>query len=117
MITKTELASRALKKLSVYQANETLSDTDQALVFDSYDSIYEELSEDGFVAWPNTGSNVEEIPERFVRPLVDVLAFDLAPYFGKALEQRAALAEAAARKIRHLTTNRWVPQVTPTEFT
>lgn len=116
MISKVDLIKRALQKLAVLGPNETLSPADQKTAVDAFDAIYDELSEDGHVAWPNTGDTVKEIPLKFVRPLVDMLAFDLAPYFGKSIDRRAALADAGRRKIVALTANDYVPQATPTEF-
>lgn len=100
----------------MYGPNEALSPADQTTAVDAYNAIYDELSDDGFVAWPNTGDTVEEIPDKFARALTDVLAFDLAPYFGKPIDRRAALADAGKRRIVAMTTNDHVPQTIPTEF-
>lgn len=68
------------------------------------------------MTWPNTGDTAKEIPDKYLRLLADMLALELGPYFGKPIDRLAPLADAARRKLQHLTTNRWTPQTTPTEF-
>lgn len=122
-ITKADLVKRALERLAVIQPNESLEPNHQATAVSAYDSIYDELSDSGDVTWPNTGDNTEEIPQKFVRPLRDMLAADLAPHFGKSepvtLDDRGeqtSIRVAGLRRIRAMTTNDWVPQTVPGHY-
>lgn len=122
-ITKADLAKRALERLSVLQPNESLSAADQQTVTDAYDAIYDELSDDGDVTWPNTGDNTAEIPQKFVRPLRDMLAADIASHFGKSepvtvddRNEQTSIRVAGLRRIRAMTTNDWVPQTVPGHY-
>lgn len=77
MATKAEVRNKALRKIGVLEAGKT-ADTDDATDVDAtYDEIYAYLAQDKAVTWDSD----EEVPNNAVRPMVAILAAEIADDF------------------------------------
>lgn len=76
-MTKAELATAVLKRLSVIGAGEEAEADDQAVVEEAIDSIYPQLRKLGLAPYA-----VSSIDEWAQRPLIKIVAADIGPEFG-----------------------------------
>ncbi len=81
--TKQQLATDVLRLgLGVIDALSDPSAEDSALVESAYDTKRSELIDKGLAYWPNTGRDVDEIPDAIFGALVDIMSEDVASAFG-----------------------------------
>lgn len=85
--TLADLAKRALVDLRALRIDASPSAEQQASSDEAYRSVYEELSVQGLAYWP-----LEEIPVAVFRPLVQIVAQEMASSFGKQYSAGDALA-------------------------
>lgn len=118
MLTKADIRERVLERLAVADANQTTSAADAQLVEQAYDDEYYRLASRGMVSWPNTGANVEEIPEKVSGAMVAIVTPVVAPAFGlDALgEPLLALKIRAERDLVRAINNDYVPGPVPAEY-
>lgn len=83
MRTRRQLIEAALRTLRVIAAGETIDSDDFADVTEAYQGLHANLRDRGIAYWPNTGADVEEIPEPVFRGLSMVLAVECADAYGK----------------------------------
>lgn len=79
MTVKADIRNRALKKLGQLAAGESASAEDAADVDAIYLSLFDELIQENLAVWGNGVSDT--IPEKFVEPLVRIVAARAAPEF------------------------------------
>lgn len=87
MATASEIATRALKRLSLVQAGDSPAATDLAEAKDALGAM--------IASWEGKGLSGDVLPldARFEKPIVDMLAVEIAPLFG--LEPSALLVRDA----------------------
>ena len=83
-----EVYERALRKLRVVALNEAPSAEDIDVCRQYYPGVWAMLEGRGIVAW----GEEDPIPQRYVLPVIDLLAERCAADFGKAFGQEAAWA-------------------------
>jgi hypothetical protein len=98
MATKADLRERVLRHLKVLEANESPVAADAAATDEAIDDVYAELGELGQAYW-----SADTIPQACLRPLMRVVAADLAADFVTAGEvaeyegnRKPAMAELRA---------------------
>lgn len=83
-MTKSNLIKKILQKLKVLETGEEPNADQIATVSDDYDSIYEELKDDGLVSWLIN----EDIPTKMAKQVILIAAGGLTDEFFVP-EQRA----------------------------
>lgn len=78
MATLLSVKQKALRRLGVLAAGQTMSGDQDTQVTTAYNSVYERLLEKELVAWAKNA----DIPDQFVEPFVCILAFELADEYG-----------------------------------
>jgi hypothetical protein len=81
--TRNQLIDRTLRRLGVLDADESASGSDLAYCAGEYDTLLEQMRDDGLAYWPNTNGTTAEIPDVVVNALTSVLAGRVASAFGK----------------------------------
>lgn len=85
MATKAQVRNKALKKIKALEEGETPTNEVIADVEAVYDEIYAYLATDNAVTWDGD----EDIPAEAVRPMVSILAAEIADQFlGDSQEAR-----------------------------
>jgi hypothetical protein len=101
-MTKAELATAVLKRLTVIGSGETADADDQALVEEAIDSIYPQLSKLGLAPF-----SVDSIDDWAERPMIQIVAAAVGPEFGyrdqayNANEDRAGRNELKRQTAAH----------------
>ena len=109
-ITKAQLATRVLQRLTILAAGEAPSAADDALVQAKIDTAYARLRKQSLVDFTSSTLSTA-IPEWAQDPLEQFVAAEVSPHFGKALniaaEQMAARRELQNQMAghRHTRTN------------
>ena len=108
-------AKRVLGKIGVCDALVSPEIQEIQIVQDAYDGIYQTLKDDGLVSW----SADDSIPVRFVLPLIDLVAAQVKPIYGKSLtimENLPILEQPAVKTIRRQMAAPYVPEETQSEY-
>jgi len=90
--TKTEIATRVLKKLGRLPDGQVATASQKKTVTDEYDDLYQELLEDENVSW----SEDDDIPNNVARFIIVILLGRVAEDFG--VPDRWSLLEDFMRK-------------------
>lgn len=112
MATKAELRNKVLQRLGVIDPEETPSSADANTVEEAYLELYDELRKSGHVSWASGGS----IPSEAVRPLVNVIAYELLPEFLVPGEQAMKIQSAYQSAIRRLRAVMSEPYTSDSKF-
>lgn len=75
--TKTQLAVKVLQKLRVLPTGQAAVTDDTSVIETAYDELYQLYRDDGLITW----GSADDIPDEAVRPMVVVLASDMADEF------------------------------------
>lgn len=71
MATATEIRNKAAKKLRILPSNQTVHSEDTATLDAAYTEVYAQLDALGLATWDSD----EDIPDEFVQPVVDLVAY------------------------------------------
>ena len=114
MATIAQLRNRALKKLRVLEEGETPTNEVIADVLAAYTSLHDRLSKDGAITWDFD----EDIPSEAERPMVAILAAEMADDFGvDEMRYQRLLAESTrARGDLYMTQNNYISTETEAEY-
>ncbi len=99
--TKTQLATKVLQKLRVLPVGQVARIDDTNLIEAAYDELYQLYCDDGLVTWGASDS----IPDESVRPMVRVLASDMADEFNipePRLQRLLVEREQAVKQLKNL---------------
>ncbi|MCK5602759.1 hypothetical protein KAR91_12840 [Candidatus Pacearchaeota archaeon] len=113
MPTKARIANKVLTKLTVIGEGDTAIQTDVDLVEETYDEVWEELSELGMVTWGED----DEIPTEASKSIVYLVAAELVDEYEVPPQKAANIQQGAARAevtLRRLVTPDYVSA--PTKF-
>lgn len=121
-MTLVELRKAALQEAGILAAGEAASASDDQLVSQKYDALYDMLLTLGLVAW----AAADDIPEYAEIPITQMLAAAIAPAFGiegqKLLDLRAAGSlglnppSLAERSLRQQLARHYVSHPAPSEY-
>ena len=78
MATLLSVKQKALRRLGVLGAGQTMSGDQDTQVTTAYNSIYDRLLAKDLVAWAKNS----DVPDSFVESFVSILAFELANEYG-----------------------------------
>lgn len=93
--TTQALATSVLRRLNVIGADETPSANDATLIKEMYADLYQELETEDVAFWPEAA-----IPEHIFRALVDYIAGNAAPDFGRI--EYVGLVADGERRLRRV---------------
>jgi NifB/MoaA-like Fe-S oxidoreductase len=121
-VTLNDFYVRVLRELNVVTPNGSANSDDLARVQEAYPEIHAELLDKRLVAW----GVAESIPEKYVQPLIKIVAYALTPVF-TVPEIRLQLLKAegeldaippslAERKIRKRISTEYVPEPIKTDY-
>ena len=99
---------KALRKLGVLGATQTATGDQDAQATTSYNSIYARLLSKDLVGWAQDGP----IPDEFIEPMSNILAFELANEYGISDSRWQRLqfaADKAEQQLRILIFPKYVP--------
>jgi len=108
MPTKTELATRVLRRMGALDADESPQQQDAQAVEAVMDSVYSSLKERRLIEWTLT-----EIPTRFQDAFINVVADRSAPDFGLSTPETQGRAQMGLREIYALTQKKDDPRKNP----
>ena len=103
MATVAETKHKAGRMLGIARFGQSLKSEHDLLLQESYEQIYDDLDEEGLAIWASTG----EVPERVVKHVAALIAFDVADDLGVAGDRYTrilAKRNVAMPEIRRLTT-------------
>lgn len=81
-MTKKDLSTAVLRRLTIIDPLATPSNKDAAYVWSVYDSVYTRLSMQDLTYWPNvSGAEAAEIPQEVFLDMVRIVAEESAPIF------------------------------------
>lgn len=119
-MTRSELAKKVMLKLGLHDKGNSLDPEDQENILDAYDSIYQELKDDGLVTWAQpTATDSENIPERFMLSLSTMTAAAVADYYKlpeSTISRLVILSEKAKHTIRRQLANEQVIKPVEAEY-
>lgn len=88
MATETDLATQVMQELLLIDANETPSAEDAAVIIARYHQRLLMLTDEDYSDWMAGSSTADDvIPDAAMPGLIRVMAFEVAPMFGKGRER------------------------------
>ena len=110
-----DFARRVLLKIGACDQFASPELPDLQNVQDAYDSIYAILLDDGLVTWAAD----DDIPARFTLPLIDLVATQIKPIYGKPLtitDMLPILEQPAVKTLRRQMARPYVPETIEGEY-
>lgn len=95
MKTKRQVSTAVARKLGIVDSLHSPSAADAAYIEGEYDDLYAMYADKETIYWPNTGRDVEEIPDVIFSALVDILCGNVNGAF--AVEEPAVSDERGSR--------------------
>lgn len=106
MKTKRELSTSVARKLGIVDALHSPAAADAAYIEGEYDDLLSLYESKETIYWPNTGRDVEEIPEAVFSALRDILCGNVNGAFGVdepvVADERGARIPISTRGWRNL---------------
>ena len=115
MATLKSVKEKALRRLGVLAQGQQMSSDQDQVTQSAYNSLYARLLTKNIVAWGKS----DDIPDAFVEPVVQMLAFDLTNEYGVSNDrwQRLQLAASTApQELGSMIFPKYVSETEATDF-